>query len=99
MKNEAHEQLRITIDKLSAKLRSMSAVEIMCENLNVKHHISEWETRCLKAEAERDAEFVRGLEWAKKIAEGHRYSWLTVDVIAAEIDKAKADEKLREVKR
>jgi hypothetical protein len=29
----------------------MSTVEMMCENLNVKHHVTEWEERCLKAEA------------------------------------------------
>lgn len=36
------------------RIRSMSVVEMMCENLNVKHHVEEWEQRCLKAEAERD---------------------------------------------
>src|SRR6185295_4905509 len=36
------------------RLKSMSTVEMMCENLNVKHHVEEWEARCLKAEAERD---------------------------------------------
>ena len=32
------------------RLRTMSTVEMMCENLNVKHHVEEWEKRCLKAE-------------------------------------------------
>jgi hypothetical protein len=32
----------------------MSAVELMGENLNVKHHVTEWENRCIKAERERD---------------------------------------------
>ena len=33
-----------------ATLLSMSTVEMMGENLNVKHHVEEWEARCLKAE-------------------------------------------------
>ena len=33
------------------KLRTMSTVEMMCENYNVKCHVEEWEARCLKAEA------------------------------------------------
>ena len=44
-----------TIAALKAKvewLKTMSTVEMMCENKNVKHHITEWENRCLKAEAE-----------------------------------------------
>jgi len=36
------------------ELRRMSVTEIMSENLNVKHHVTEWENRCLKAERERD---------------------------------------------
>jgi hypothetical protein len=36
------------------ELRRMSVVELMGENLNVKHHVTEWENRCLKAERERD---------------------------------------------
>ena len=35
-------------------LRRMSVVEMMGENLNVNHHVTEWENRCLKAERERD---------------------------------------------
>ena len=38
----------------AANLRRMSVVELMSENLNVKHHVTEWENRCLKAERERD---------------------------------------------
>lgn len=48
------------------RLHTMSTVEMMCENYNVKCHIEEWEARCLKAEnkvtdiesqlAERDAD-------------------------------------------
>lgn len=34
------------------RFKTMSTVEMMCENLNVKHHVEEWERRCLKAEAE-----------------------------------------------
>ena len=34
------------------RLRTMSTVEMMCENYNVKCHVEEWEARCLKAEAE-----------------------------------------------
>lgn len=40
--------------KDAANLRRMSVVELMCENLNVKHHVEGWENRCLKAERERD---------------------------------------------
>jgi hypothetical protein len=36
------------------ELRRMSVIEMMGENLNVKHHVTEWENRCLKAERERD---------------------------------------------
>jgi hypothetical protein len=35
-----------------ARLRTMSTVEMMCENLNVKNHVTEWENRCIKAETE-----------------------------------------------
>ena len=38
----------------AANLRRMSVVELMSENLNVKHHVTEWENRCLKAERERN---------------------------------------------
>ncbi len=34
------------------RLHTMSSVEMMCENYNVKCHVAEWEARCLKAEAE-----------------------------------------------
>jgi hypothetical protein len=34
------------------RLRLMSTVEMMIENQNVRHHVEEWEKRCLKAEAE-----------------------------------------------
>jgi hypothetical protein len=36
------------------ELRRMSVIEIMGENLNVKHHVTEWENRCLKAEQQRN---------------------------------------------
>jgi hypothetical protein len=36
------------------ELRRMSVTEMMGHNLNVKHHVTEWENRCLKAERERD---------------------------------------------
>lgn len=38
-------------DATIAKLKTMSTAEIMCENISVKHHVEEWEARCLKAEA------------------------------------------------
>lgn len=41
------------------RLRTMSTVEMMCENLNVRHHVLEWESRCFASEAE-----VRRLRWA-----------------------------------
>jgi hypothetical protein len=34
------------------RLRTMSTVEMMCENESVRQHVVEWEARCLKAEAE-----------------------------------------------
>jgi len=34
------------------KLKSMSTVEMMCENESVRQHVTEWETRCFKTEAE-----------------------------------------------
>jgi hypothetical protein len=40
--------LRATIKRL----KTMSTVEMMCENENVKAHVEEWEVRCLKAEAQ-----------------------------------------------
>ena len=51
MENELYQE----IDRLKAeveKLRTMSAVEMMCENINVRFHIQEWSMRCLNAEAE-----------------------------------------------
>ena len=45
-------------DALAAKeavverLRTMSTVEMMCENESVNQHVREWEVRCLNAEAE-----------------------------------------------
>jgi len=36
------------------ELRRMSVIEMMGHNLNVKHHVTEWENRCIKAEQERD---------------------------------------------
>jgi hypothetical protein len=38
------------------RLKAMSTVEMMGENLNVNHHITEWEARCLKAESQLAAE-------------------------------------------
>jgi hypothetical protein len=35
-----------------ARLKTMSTAEMMCENKNVRHHVTEWEERCSKAEAE-----------------------------------------------
>ncbi len=46
------------IAELKAKvkrLKTISTVEMMCENENVKHHVTEWENRCLKAEVEVEA--------------------------------------------
>ena len=56
--DEEIESLRVEIKRL----RTMSTVEMMCENENVKFHVIEWENRCLKAEAvirEKDAEIER----------------------------------------
>lgn len=35
-------------------LKTMSTVEMMCENESVRQHVTEWEQRCLKAEAENE---------------------------------------------
>lgn len=46
-------QLKAEIAALKAeatKLRTMSTVEMMCENYNVRRHVEEWEKRCLEAE-------------------------------------------------
>ena len=32
-------------------MRNMSTAEMMCNNLNINHHVTEWETRAEKAEA------------------------------------------------
>jgi len=53
------------------RLKTMSTVEMMCENPNVDAHVREWETRCLKAEAELDrlkAENAARLEALETIA-------------------------------
>jgi len=42
------------IEQERDELRRMSVTEMMGHNLNVKHHVTEWENRCLKAEQERD---------------------------------------------
>lgn len=42
------------LERERCELRRMSVMEMMGENLNVKHHVTEWENRCLKAERERD---------------------------------------------
>jgi hypothetical protein len=34
------------------RLKTMSTIEMMCENESVRAHVTEWENRCLKAEAE-----------------------------------------------
>lgn len=46
-------------------LRRMSVVEMMGENLNVNHHVKEWENRCLTAERERDEVQKESLEQAR----------------------------------
>ena len=37
------------------RFKTMSTVEMMCENENVNSHVTEWEKRCLKAEAQLEA--------------------------------------------
>lgn len=49
--------------KLRAKVerfKTMSTIEIMCENANVDDHVREWEARCLKAEQALQTRFVAG---------------------------------------
>ena len=63
------------IEKLKLRLmefHTMSTVEMMCENENVRHHVTEWENRCLKAEADlaESQERVRELEAELKGCEG-----------------------------
>jgi hypothetical protein len=52
------------------ELRRMSVTEMMGHNLNVKHHVTEWENRCLKAERERD-EARAGRQAYKQLAVKH----------------------------
>jgi len=47
------------------ELRRMSVVKLMGENLNVLHHVTELENRCIKAERERDEARVECLEQAR----------------------------------
>jgi len=52
---EEIDRLRQERDSLRAevaRIKHMSTVEMMCENENVNAHVTEWENRCLKAEAE-----------------------------------------------
>lgn len=53
-------------DKEIARLKSCSTIEAMLENKNVDSHVREWETRCLKAEAQVD----RLWEIVARLAEG-----------------------------
>lgn len=45
------EAVALTVLAEIDRLRTMSIVEMMCENENVNQHVTEWERRCLKAEA------------------------------------------------
>jgi hypothetical protein len=42
------ESLEAQVDRF----KTMSTVEMMCENESVRAHVTEWEARCLKAEAQ-----------------------------------------------
>lgn len=56
------------VDRLQAELqrfRTMSTVEIICENESVRAHVTEWENRCLKAEAELQEARQRHAEYVK----------------------------------
>jgi chromosome segregation ATPase len=48
------QKLRSELKQKSDELHRMSVIEMMDYNLNVKHHVEEWENRCIKAERERD---------------------------------------------
>jgi hypothetical protein len=48
------QKLRSELKQNSDELHRMSVIEMMDYNLNVKHHVEEWENRCIKAERERD---------------------------------------------
>ena len=48
---EAAEKDVLRLRQRIERLRSMSTVEMMCENENVKQHVIEWENRYLSAEA------------------------------------------------
>lgn len=50
-------EMKAEVENLRQKvhaLKTMSTVEMMCENERVNQHVTEWEKRCLKAEAEVD---------------------------------------------
>ena len=59
------------------RLRSMSTVEMMGENLNVRHHVTEWEERCLKAENERDAARKEAADWRERVERPSSLTGLT----------------------
>lgn len=66
-KDELEDSLRETIRQQAEqinRLKTMSVVEMMCENYNVDAHIREWEARCLKAEdtVQQQAERIAALE-------------------------------------
>jgi hypothetical protein len=52
------------------RFKTMSTVEMMCENENVNAHVTEWEKRCLKAETqlEEAQESIKGKDLAIKVA-------------------------------
>ena len=67
--NIMHQIHRDELEKAECErdeLRRMSVTEMMGHNLNVKHHVTEWENRCIKAERERD-EVTKDLEFRREL--------------------------------
>jgi predicted RNase H-like nuclease (RuvC/YqgF family) len=65
-----------TLEAENERLRTMSTVEMMCENYSVKCHIEEWEKRCLKAEAENERLtriLEKLLDWSRKYPQTEPY--------------------------
>lgn len=82
-------------DRLKERVRNlctMSTVEMMCENDNVRHHVEEWEKRCLKAEAESTA-LREALEWIREVSFNYSRSHLHVARDIYEVAKAALGQK------
>ena len=65
----AHESEVVT--PIRERFKSMSTVEMMGENENVRQHVTEWEERCLKAETENAALKEELKKWRGQAEDNH----------------------------